>query len=257
MALTTGFRFGKQNLYTSIVNKSNCTFSFIRTTQEARLQEYATKCNSSLMSDNKIKTILDNSINGTNLDNYVYTLEDCSYPQNIISENMAIYIYTSFIVGCIVLTCLRSILFFKMTMKAARRLHNKMFFGLLRAPMRFFDVNPSGRILNRFSRDMGAIDELLPRVLLETVQVSDPKHSSVDVQPNSKHLSIVVIAQVTMVMVGILAMISLANYYMVIVIVVLAFAFAKLRDIYIVTAKNLKHLEGIGKKIYASSIVKH
>lgn len=59
-----------------------------------------------------------------------------------------------------------------MSMKAARRLHNKMFFGLLRAPMRFFDTNPSGRILNRFSRDMGAIDEILPRVLLETVQVS-------------------------------------------------------------------------------------
>lgn len=53
-----------------------------------------------------------------------------------------------------------------------------------------------------------------------------------------------------MVMIGILVMVSIANYYMLIVIVILAFAFAKLRDVYIVTAKNLKHLEGIGKKCY-------
>ena len=37
-----------------------------------------------------------------------------------------------------------------------------MFHKLLRAQPRFFDVNPSGRILNRFSKDMGSIDETLP-----------------------------------------------------------------------------------------------
>lgn len=37
--------------------------------------------------------------------------------------------------------------------------------------MRFFDVNPSGRIMNRFSKDMGTIDELLPKVLIDAIQV--------------------------------------------------------------------------------------
>lgn len=34
--------------------------------------------------------------------------------------------------------------------------------------MRFFDTNPSGRILNRFSKDIGAIDELVTMCVLDT-----------------------------------------------------------------------------------------
>lgn len=37
-----------------------------------------------------------------------------------------------------------------------------MFNGIISTSMRFFDTNPSGRILNRFSKDMGATDEFLP-----------------------------------------------------------------------------------------------
>ena len=71
-------------------------------------------------------------------------------------------------------------------MNASRSLHNRMFAAILRAPMRFFDTNPSGRILNRFSKDMGAIDELLPKAMMESIQIM-------------------------LVMVGILAMISIVN----------------------------------------------
>lgn len=38
--------------------------------------------------------------------------------------------------------------------------------------MRFFNTNNSGRILNRFSKDMGAIDEMLPNALMDCLQVS-------------------------------------------------------------------------------------
>lgn len=37
--------------------------------------------------------------------------------------------------------------------------------------MAFFHNNPSGRILNRFSKDVGAMDELLPITLIEAMQV--------------------------------------------------------------------------------------
>lgn len=59
----------------------------------------------------------------------------------------------------------------RVCMNASKALHNKMFNCILRAPMKFFDTNPSGRILNRFSKDMGAVDEVLPKVVLETLQI--------------------------------------------------------------------------------------
>lgn len=46
-----------------------------------------------------------------------------------------------------------------------------MFSNILAATMRFFDTNPSGRILNRFSKDMGVVDEILPRMFLDSIQV--------------------------------------------------------------------------------------
>lgn len=46
-----------------------------------------------------------------------------------------------------------------------------MFSNILAATMRFFDTNPSGRILNRFSKDMGVVDEVLPRMYLDSIQV--------------------------------------------------------------------------------------
>ena len=77
-----------------------------------------------------------------------------------------------------------------MCMRSSRRLHNKMFHKILRAPPRFFDINPTGitsqtttllenftflflgPILNRFSKDLGAMDEVLPNAMLDVTWVS-------------------------------------------------------------------------------------
>lgn len=76
------------------------------------------------------------------------------------------------VVALVVVSLLRSFMFFSMAMAASTRLHNNMFASITRAPMRFFHTNPSGRILNRFSKDMGAVDEVLPSALLDVLQVS-------------------------------------------------------------------------------------
>jgi len=44
--------------------------------------------------------------------------------------------------------------------RARRRLHQEAVVGLLGAPISFFDNNPIGKILNRFSADMGVIDKV-------------------------------------------------------------------------------------------------
>lgn len=56
-------------------------------------------------------------------------------------------------------------------MRSSKSLHDKMFSGILNAPMRFFDSNPTGRILNRISTDMGLIDEVLPFILFDVVVI--------------------------------------------------------------------------------------
>lgn len=105
-------------------------------------------------------------------------------------------------------------------MHASKGLHNKMFARLLATPMRFFDTNPSGRILNRFSKDMGAIDEMLPRVMMEA-------------------------AQILLVMAGILVMVSIVNPFMIVVLGIVICLFTVLLKLYLRPSQDLKRLEGI------------
>uniref|UniRef100_A0A2N9IKB1 ABC-type xenobiotic transporter n=1 Tax=Fagus sylvatica TaxID=28930 RepID=A0A2N9IKB1_FAGSY len=44
------------------------------------------------------------------------------------------------------------------SLRAAKRLHDAMLHSILRAPMIFFHTNPTGRIINRFAKDLGDID---------------------------------------------------------------------------------------------------
>ena len=44
------------------------------------------------------------------------------------------------------------------SLRAAKRLHDTMLHSILRAPMVFFHTNPTGRIINRFAKDLGDID---------------------------------------------------------------------------------------------------
>ncbi|GAA5978963.1 hypothetical protein JCM5350_004190 [Sporobolomyces pararoseus] len=49
--------------------------------------------------------------------------------------------------------------------RAAKKMHDRMFNSVLRSPMLFFETTPLGTILNRFSRDIDTIDVTLPRVM--------------------------------------------------------------------------------------------
>ncbi|KEP50340.1 multidrug resistance-associated ABC transporter [Rhizoctonia solani 123E] len=62
------------------------------------------------------------------------------------------------------------------TLRASRQLYEKMLRSVMRSPSRFFDKTPSGRILNRFSKDVDTIDgglqDFMIRVISQTIALS-------------------------------------------------------------------------------------
>uniref|UniRef100_A0A3P8V7T7 ATP binding cassette subfamily C member 4 (PEL blood group) n=1 Tax=Cynoglossus semilaevis TaxID=244447 RepID=A0A3P8V7T7_CYNSE len=71
----------------------------------------------------------------------------------------------------VVFSFLRAMLFFNILVTSSQRLHNSMFNAIVRTPMQFFDINPIGRILNRFSKDVGYLDSLLPWTYSDFTQI--------------------------------------------------------------------------------------
>ncbi|XP_061290371.1 ATP-binding cassette sub-family C member 4-like isoform X4 [Bos javanicus] len=65
----------------------------------------------------------------------------------------------------------RSLLIFYVLVNASQTLHNKILRSILRAPVLFFYRNPIGRILNRFSKDIGHMDDSLPLIFQDFIQV--------------------------------------------------------------------------------------
>ncbi|XP_017068567.1 probable multidrug resistance-associated protein lethal(2)03659 [Drosophila eugracilis] len=136
------------------------------------------------------------------------------------AEMMDTYIFTVITVLTILVTVARSFLFFNLAMKASIRLHNSMFRGITRAAMYFFNTNPSGRILNRFSKDMGQVDEILPAVMMDVIQI---------------FLSLA----------GIVIVIAIVNPLFLIPTVVLGIIFYQLRTFYLKTSRDVKRMEAI------------
>ncbi|XP_066267631.1 ATP-binding cassette sub-family C member 4-like [Branchiostoma lanceolatum] len=83
-----------------------------------------------------------------------------------------IYVLTAFTAGALFLGVLGNRLLFLISVKSSTNLHNDMFNAIIRAPIRFFDTNPVGRVLNRFSKDIGQLDEVFPWSFTQFVQGS-------------------------------------------------------------------------------------
>jgi len=88
--------------------------------------------------------------------------------------------------------------------------------------MYFFNTNPSGRILNRFSKDMGQVDEILPAVMMDVIQIF-------------------------LALAGIVIVIAVVNPLFLIPTVVLGIIFYQLRTFYLKTSRDVKRMEAISK----------
>lgn len=122
----------------------------------------------------------------------------------------------------LIITLLRSFTFYNIAMKCSQVLHDLMFRGVIRSPMLFFNTNPSGRIMNRFAKDMGNVDEWLPKAILDA-------------------------SQVLLGMCGSIFLACWVNPYFILPILIIGVVFMIIRNIYLKTSKNIKRMEGIAR----------
>jgi ATP-binding cassette, subfamily C (CFTR/MRP), member 4 len=157
-----------------------------------------------------------------NATNVTDSSTDETYLGNLLSTEVCMWIHGGLVVGLLVLALFRSICFYNTAVRASQKLHDDMFNGIVSTKMRFFDTNPSGRILNRFSKDMGSVDELLPKAILDA-------------------------SQIILMMFGAIIVASIVNYLFLIPVAFLSVIFMYIRKIYLKTSKNIKRLEGVGE----------
>lgn len=107
-------------------------------------------------------------------------------------------------------------------LRSSQMLHSRMLSRILKAPMSWFNITPSGRIINRFSKDIDTID--------------------VTIRFNVRLLMIVALRSVTS-----LILISVGSVYSVILIVPIVLLYFLFQMFYIATSRQLKRIESTTK----------
>ncbi|CRK87082.1 CLUMA_CG000826, isoform A [Clunio marinus] len=172
------------------------------------------------------KTNLSNNNNLTEIHNFTLTLDDETSLVDEQRQNFVNY-YIIIIVTFVVTILMAEFSFFYALLRASKNLHDMMFRGLTKTFMQFFNQNPSGRILNRFSKDIGSIDTQLPNTLFEcTCFVLE--------------------------IIAIMILVSIVNVYFLIPTLFMGTLLYGIRHVYVSTSRNVKRVESITRSpIYA------
>lgn len=148
-----------------------------------------------------------------------------------LSVNM--YVYLSLTLGTLVVALIRAQYYFYLILYGSNQLHNSMLKGLLYTSLRFFESNPSGRILNRASKDQQVIDELLPMTLFDGLQC-------------------------LLMTFGSLVVIGIVNPWTLLILIPLLPAFWWVRRFYLRSSRRIKRLESVTRSpvysLFSSSL---
>nr|QNH67884.1 ATP-binding cassette transporter subfamily C member 4 X1 [Brachionus rotundiformis] len=176
---------------------------------------------------NQIKACLENldvqSFNCTQILSNVNSTTDPSsisliYPER---EN-SFKIYLTLVCVAFFVVAIRSVAFFMLCVRNSKNTYQKLYDSVRDTAIRFFDLNPIGRILNRFSKDTNNMDEMLTLYLYEFCQIS-------------------------MVIVGALVVPISVNPWMLLPLIPLGLAFYIIQNYFVSTARELKRLDNIGR----------
>ncbi|XP_031208632.1 canalicular multispecific organic anion transporter 2 [Mastomys coucha] len=140
--------------------------------------------------------------------------------QNNTSVRLGVYAALGILQGILVM--LSAFTMVVGAIQAARLLHQALLHNKIRSPQSFFDTTPSGRILNRFSKDIYVIDEVLAPTILMLF--------------NSFFISISTIV-----------VIVASTPLFIVVVLPLAVLYGFVQRFYVATSRQLKRLESISR----------
>ncbi|CAG2102976.1 unnamed protein product, partial [Medioppia subpectinata] len=98
-----------------------------------------------------------------------HSLADTSGDTNHNSNGYFLGIYVSAIVLYAIFTLGSTLLYRVGLVRVSALIHSDLLNSVMRTPLSFFDVTPTGRIINRFNRDIEMIDLLLPWFMYATI----------------------------------------------------------------------------------------
>nr|CAD7260956.1 unnamed protein product [Timema shepardi] len=180
------------------------------------------------------RQMYDKMQNSSDNRSYILMDEETVESSYIMPANMCIYIYSALIISIYLFTIAHSVAYVIGVTRSNEAVHNLMFKRVINTNPRFFDTNPSdsllkmrfpddintGRILNRFSKDVGSMDEQLLKSLFDTIQLLRNNFGS-------------------------LILIAVVSYTSLVPTIGLLIGFYFLRKFYLRSSKNLKRLDGI------------
>ncbi|KAH8232502.1 hypothetical protein KR032_008347 [Drosophila birchii] len=130
--------------------------------------------------------------------------------------------YATILGATLIVYLIRTFGFFKMCLRISLHLHDRLFRGITRASMYFFNTNSSGRILNRFSKDIRTVDTDLPHTLLDCMAFI------IDVS-------------------GVVIIVAIANYWLLVPAAIIGTVLGLIRYLYVNTSRSVKRIESISR----------
>uniref|UniRef100_A0A3Q1C5A7 Cystic fibrosis transmembrane conductance regulator n=1 Tax=Amphiprion ocellaris TaxID=80972 RepID=A0A3Q1C5A7_AMPOC len=141
-----------------------------------------------------------------------------------------IYIFVATSESVLALGFFRGLPLVHTLLTVSKRLHEQMLSAVLRAPMAVLNTMKTGRIMNRFTKDMATIDDMLPLVLFDLIQL-------------------------TLIVMGAIFTVSIMRPYIFIAAIPLAVIFVVLRKYFLRTGQQLKLLEAEARSPIFSHLI--
>lgn len=153
-----------------------------------------------------------------------------------------IYVYSAGIVILTIFMIGGAFSFYRICVRISTKLHERMYSGVIRATMYFFNTNSSGRVLNRFSKDLGLVDTQLPTVVLDCLQVNLIEVFILEQFQFFEYY------QFFLHLIGIVVIVSIVNYWLLVPTFVMLIIFITLRSIFLKSSRNIKRVEAISEQ---------